>query len=477
MAQKVKTVYINFVPWEREQADLIRSLARLKCAVAGARGGKTKAGAAQLAINAITQPGYRIEDLQRGEPYTIVVGARDYPQIRRVILPEIKLVIPKDLQIGPYHETKHMLRVRGIKYGTAGNGTGETHIYFLSGKEPESWQGQKLYGVWLDEAASIKEELYLESLTRLSDRQGWMVLTTTPKGPNWLYQRVYKPWLDGDPSSKGVYFTTWPTSKNPHFPKEELERNRKMMPERYFNRMFYATWDAYEGQVYEDFMQEVHVVERNRFTFVLPSKRTVGRGKARISFTDVVAGVDWGYGQGHPCVILVCGITKDGTWYVVKELSEENLETVAPAQQDCWVKRALALRTDWEISAFYCDTESPQNIHHFRQAKLNAIEAKKDIIPGIQDVATLMKIEDKDRETQNTHFHIVKSAMDERDASLLIAQIFSYHWFEGNKETPVQENCDACDALRYAIYTHKKIQRFQRKTGGSIIGSIHGGRL
>ena len=221
----MKRINLPFRPF-REQAEVILGAQRcaITAAVAGARGGKTEVGRWILADWAIQQPGYLDEDLDRNQPYSIAVWAPTYPMLSKIVLPAVLRAIPEQLQI-EYRKSDRELFVRGLK--------GITLIHFLSGHEPERSRGLQLYRGWIDEAALVSEAMFEEAQTRLADRHGALLLTSTPCGPNWLKKRVAD-MAHKEPEK--ICFISWRTVDNPYFPRDELEFKRRTMNPRYFKR-------------------------------------------------------------------------------------------------------------------------------------------------------------------------------------------------------------------------------------------------
>jgi len=421
---------------------------RIKAAVCGARSGKTFGAAAEFVDKCIMQPGYDDFDVAREVPYTVAVGAPTFPMVDRVILPTLLRLIPNVLKLDKYHGTKRLLRIRGMK--------GETHIYFLSGKDPEGWQGQELYGVWLDEFPLTKELLFDEIQTRVSTKRGWILLTGTPRGPNWAKERVY----DYSKTDKGIeemFFITWNTLDNPYYPAEQLEYHRETMPEKYFKRTFEASWDVFEGQIYDEFNEKIHVVNPNNYRFSLPSRRrSIGNGQTEVVLEQVIAGVDWGY--THPGAIVVIGVDSMNKYWVLEESYEtELLVSARDGHQDSWARRAMVLRAQWEVDTFFCDPANPEYIDQFKKHGLSAVKAKKEVHEGIESVAK--------------HLHPGPSGNYPKLVFLshceaCIEEMKFYHWREvgGNVvEDPEKTNDHCMDALRYAIYNHYKLKLFRRE--------------
>ena len=414
---------------------------------------------AELINNAAMQPGYQQADITRGIPYTIAVGAPTYPMITRVILPTMLRMAPDAMLMAPYHKTDHLLRLRG-KHGP-------THIYFISTTNTTSWQGQDLYGVWLDEFALMKESMFDEAQVRLANRAGWLLMSGTPAGPNWAKERVYDI-AQTEEGRKEYYFTSWRTIDNPHFPRDELARLRRTMDPKQYRRNFEASFDAFSGQIYEDYLDELHSFDPQKVFFNLPNGRRIGgtggsAGK-RVRLQTVIAGVDWGFGIGHPGVITVLGWdAQRRTWWVLDEAVDEGVLVVNDSGRDSWVARAQSFRARYGISTFYCD-HNPEHMAQFRTAGLPVQAAKKAVKPGIQCVTQYLRVINPEDPDPTTHLRI--SNVCKR----LRSEMVFYHWKEGpggriGREEPAKENDHSVDTLRYAIYSHDQGSDFDREAG------------
>ncbi len=439
--KKVADAHVNFTP-HIHQAGFILSEAQTVVAVAGARSGKTLVGSARALDFVVRQPNYGSTERKAGVPYMVAIGTENYPMLKRVILPAFQRLCPRELKDGPYHWTDHLQKVWGVH--------GLTFVYFLSCRDPTSWQGLDLHGCWLDEFALVKEEMYDEIQTRLANQKGWLQLTGTPRGPNWAKKRLYDIWIEG---SKQVDFHTWTTAQNPFFPRDILRQKKEEMPDRYFRRTFEASWDTFEGQVYEDFLEQLHCQARTKYTFALPNGRLAGKGRIIVQLEQVAAGVDWGYTA--PGAIVVGGKTRSGDWYILDADAARGVEVVSATRGDSWVRRALALRAKWGIEMFYPDPSEPEHIQQFRVAGLPVMSAINDVGPGIQCVAKYMKVGET---TEKTHMVIMS------DLKEIIDELTYYHWMEG-KEEPEKINDHSMDAMRYLLYTHEKHGSFDRELG------------
>jgi hypothetical protein len=451
-----RQVALKFDPFDRQIPALV-STAPITMAVAGARGGKTKAGCPRMIYDALMQEDYHPDDIAAGTPYLMAIGAPTFPMLQRIILPSFLAMCPPEVVIGKYHETRKRLRIRGR--------IGETHIYFLSGKAFESWMGMSLYRVWLDEFAQTKEALFDEIQTRLSDRKGRLLLTGTPQGPNWAYERLYKPWSEwrglseeereSDPYHPGreIEFYSWRTVDNPYIDRKFIEQKKRTMPMRFYRRTFEATWDTFEGQVYEEFLQAVHCKPRKDYRFKLPNGRVVGTGPNLIPLVKVVCGVDWGFAPGHSGVLLVGGVDTAGRWWLLQESVSEGVLVRADIGADSWITRAQALRVKWGIEYFICDTADPEAITQFKRAGLKCYGAVKHVKDGIEAVAKYLHVDEEVNEPRMFVLDDLRTTIDE---------VTYYHWKEG-KEEPEKVADNTCDALRYLVFTQETRGRFRRE--------------
>ena len=87
---------------------------------------------------------------------------------------------------------------------------------------------------------------------------------------------------------------------------------------------------------------------------------------------------------------------------------------------------------------FYQTSKRPDNYNEFLRNGINARNANKDILAGIESVAELMATK---------HFYVLKSAPDK-----FLDEIYQYVW-DSDKGVPVKQNDDVVDAVRYGIYS------------------------
>ncbi|MEN2447322.1 PBSX family phage terminase large subunit, partial [Bacillus sp. JR_15] len=82
-----------------------------------------------------------------------------------------------------------------------------------------------------------------------------------------------------------------------------------------------------------------------------------------------------------------------------------------------------------------------EHVSRFRKEKINARNGDKAVIPGIEVVSRLFKL---------NKLFIIKDKV-----KLFKDEIYNYVWKE-NADEPVKLNDDTLDAIRYGIYTANK---------------------
>ena len=410
-------LFAGYKPHEKQQA-FHRSTARIKCCAAGVRGGKTYAGAREFIRKVYTD---RAE--KRGRlNYWVVAPTYALTDVAKEEIFDILGAEIEDPKTSPLVKSWNGSKLRLVLKGSI-------YIEFKSAEKPETLVARGLDGVWIDEAGRCAAVTWANLRARIADRQGWALFTTTPMGKNWFYEEVYKLGLVGSESKEEDYASFhWTTADNTAIPalKKEMELAKKVLPLRYFQRDWEASFEVFAGQIYDEFRREIHVITEDK----LPTR-----------FKTVIAGKDWGFAEGHPGVTLVLGQSESGKWYLIEEVVETR------QLLDWWVETDKGLMEKWGIEYFYADPSEPEHIEYYRREDVPILEAKNAVAPGIQTVAMMLHpVEGK------PSLYILDSCYNS------IKEIEGYHYKEdrfGNiKEEPEKVDDHTCDALRYALHTH-----------------------
>lgn len=172
-----------------------------------------------------------------------------------------------------------------------------------------------------------------------------------------------------------------------------------------------------EGAVYRDFNLNVHYISREKLKSV--------------NFVKYMAGVDWGY--EHYGAIVLIGLDDEGNYYLIKEVARRFKEI------DFWLEEARKIKGEFGNITFYCDSARPEYVKKFRKNGLKAVNAKKEVLSGIERIAQLYK---------QRKLYIVD------DVERFKEEIYMYVWDEKTGE-PVKAFDDVQDAIRYAIYSYE----------------------
>lgn len=327
-----------------------------------------------------------------------LIGTQTYPQLEDTTMKTF-------FEVTPYWLIKNYEKQR--KKVTLVNGS---QIIFRSFDKESKLRSLTLGFYAIDEASTVQEDIFKMLVSRIrlkhvSRRYGF--LSTNPDSRyHWLYKRFYKEKLEGYDVIDSK------TEDNVYLPDDYIEDLRSSYDDVYFERMVMGNWGNVEGLVYK-------------------RQPKVFGGKIDLKkYKTIIGGVDWGW--EHPGAIVVVGIDSLGNADVIQEIFARE-KTI-----DWWIEQAKAT----PAKIFYCDTENPEHIHNFKQGGLRATGAQKAVIDGIQEVQRRLK-------NKSLSVHV--------SCKNLLEEFHTYKWKTNtSKEQPIKEHDHALDALRYALFTHKK---------------------
>lgn len=400
-----------------KQAILHNLGTRFVAAVAGRRGGKTKAGAAEFTARMVGRlatapvPTWSRQRLVRPSVHGWIVA----PTYELLAEPFRCLydALPPELIADWRGDVKPpMARLHG---GILIQGRSADH--------PDSLVSVGLDVLWVDETAAVSPSVWQASLRpTLTDRRGGGIFTTTPRGHNWFYKEIWQRVLAKQAGWGGVH---WKTSENTAAPEvvADVERARRDMPEVWFRREYEASFEAMQGVIYADYSEDAHV-----FDGPIDPRR----------YSRVILGVDWGYST--PGAIVCAGLGPEQTIDVIAEV------VGAGHLPEWWHAQAAALRTDHGARFAYCDPSQPDRIRMLSRV-LPAGAADNDVHAGISAVATTLhqrvRLHGQDRPRLRVH----------ASCANLRATMGVYRWHE-HRGQPTEEPAPgqddhALDSLRY----------------------------
>ena len=183
-----------------------------------------------------------------------LVVAPTYKILSRTTLPEfLQFFAGTDLE-GSWKEAKreYLLPNGGI-------------VYFCSADKPNSLEGGQFRGAWADEAGQMKRWAWVVIQARVGQKEGRVLLTTTPYGQNWLFRDFFKGARKAlvvvEKNGKAVvgyenstdpdYFVVqFSTDTNPHYPAREVERMKKVLSSKEYAMRYLGRFEALSGLVF-----------------------------------------------------------------------------------------------------------------------------------------------------------------------------------------------------------------------------------
>ncbi len=147
--------------------------------------------------------------------------------------------IPKD-----FLSAKKILKINGMGI--------KANIFFGSANNPASLESSTALAAHLDEAGQdeFSSKSYDAVLGRLSRSGGKILISTTVYNLDWLYLRVYLPFIDGDPDYDVIQFES---IVSPGFSKKQYEWLKKTLPAWQFDREYRGLFSRPTGMIYPDF--------------------------------------------------------------------------------------------------------------------------------------------------------------------------------------------------------------------------------
>ena len=419
---------MNLYNPHQSQKQVIQDKHRFKVLSCGRRWGKTT-----LAINKLLKEALLNEKID----YWYV--APTYSQAKTIAwryLVQQYRQLPKELQ-GAKNESELWVEV--------GN---QSRVTLKGAENEDSLRGSKLGGLVIDEVASIKNFKYLwdEALRpALTDKRGWGLFISTPKGYNHFYELFTKK----DSDYQSFHFTSY---DNPFLDKEEIDKAKTELTENAFAQEYLADFRKYTGLIYKEFDRKNHMVDEVDLDGFSAYYRTMD------------------FGAVNPTVCLYIKVDRDDNFWVYNEYYETERTT------DYHAGQILARSPQTYFRATFGDPSGRQEILDYARWGLHISPANKQVLDkttgtiknsndqdwvnyGIEQVQQRLKT---NAVTKKPRLFISKNCVN------LIREFESYRWEENKneglnaKEVPVKANDHALDALRYFIVSYQKPQKKHR---------------
>nr|DAZ16856.1 MAG TPA: large terminase [Caudoviricetes sp.] len=274
-------------------------------------------------------------------------------------------------------------------------------------------RGMTAWGAYINEASVANEAVFDEIKSRCSGDGARLLMDTNPDRPDHWLKRDYIDRADG----KTIVEYSWKLDDNTFLTDRYRDSIKASTPSgMFYDRAINGAWTSADGMVYPDFDQKIHYIPFSQ----VPLDKIV----------RWFVGVDFGW--EHYGAFVLIGKAEDGRYYLVQEWAAQHQHI------DRWVEIARSIKAQRGDIHFYCDGARPDYVQELRKAGIQAIYARKDVVAGISEVASLYK--------QRRLFIV------QENAPRFAQEIYGYVWKPGADE-PVKTNDDVQDAVRYAIYS------------------------
>jgi hypothetical protein len=222
-----------------------QSLKRFVFMIAGKQSGKTIFG-----------PVWLLEQiLKYGQGDYLAISATNDLFIAKM-LPEIMRLFVTDLGMARYWPGDRIFELRNPATGEFGAKHGYEHekmwgrIILRTAESEAGIQSFSAKAAWMDEPGLYRDRVWKDVRGRVSLAAGPVLGTTTPYDMGWLYEQIYKPWVDGDPEIDVIQFIS---TVNPLFPQAEYDSLQRSLPKYQFDMDYGGAFGRPPAAIYEDF--------------------------------------------------------------------------------------------------------------------------------------------------------------------------------------------------------------------------------
>lgn len=284
-----------------------------------------------------------------------------------------------------------------------------------------SARGFTSYGAYVNEASLANHEVFNEIQNRCSMEGSHIICDTNPDIPtHWLKTDF----IDNHDSKAGILSFTFTIDDNTTLATDYVESMKASKSGMFYDRDILGLWVTGEGIVYQDFDKD---------TMVIPDDQVPEN-------LEYYCGVDWGYAKGHENVITVMGDDPDTDITYLTNIFSSTGKYI-----DYWVDIAHQIQEQHGYNInYWCDSARPEHVSYFQQKHINARNADKSVMDGIEYCSQRIKM---------GKFKVLRSC-----AKPFLDDIYQYVW-DSVKGVPKKEHDNVMDSFRYALFNqHKKIE-------------------
>lgn len=396
----------------------------------GVGSGKTLIGCIATVCMAVLYPG------------DYLIARQFYPELKITTLKTFLEICPKEL-IKEYRVADGIVKIKAT-------GGKISNVIFRQLEEPDKLRSLNLSGFYIDESSQVSEAAFMLLQGRLRGpglRKG--ILTTNPNGHDWQYRWFVKQDLFKKEDTKRLFsLIRAPSTENVHLPEGYVENMLQTWSAERIKREIDGSFDAFEGMVYHEFRQDVHVVE----PFVVPQEWTR------------IAGCDHGY--RNPAAWVFGAVDYDGNIYVYDEFYEKEWlieeiclgnrklnkpgilqklgkDKLTEARMDPSTRavRGAQGKSDWD---FYIDN---------LPVTFPLMLANNDKTAGIDRVKSFLKVSPITKKPKLFIFRTCTNLIEEFSKYRYAEMSANSQGKKNDKEEPMKVDDHLMDSIRYMIMT------------------------
>jgi len=388
---------------------------------AGRRGGKTRIGAV-AGIEEATVPN------SAGWATTAT-----YPMLEDFVLPAFFKQIPQSWLDDPrtdWSESEYTLILPN-----------KAMVQFRSLEDPDRARGPGLDWWWVDESNLLTRKHLETGRPMLSDRIGILLLTSTPRGWDFIHEDYF---LRAEAGRPGYWAAHYASVDNPGMTADEIAEARDNMTDLMFRQEYLAEIVSFTGSIYGDILGPSIIAGTDaEMRHYFPEWPNIDPSRPSITALDP--------GTDHPFA-GICLVASPRGLVAVGEYAQPGRKFQMHAQS------IHAMRKGDREGLIGIDRSQAQAQIELMEYGLATVAAENDVIAGINRVSAWMLASGRNRINDlPTGLVLPRSVVP-----LTIRQLQAYRWADNtnkdgstkHREMVYKRDDDLPDALRYALMTY-----------------------
>lgn len=291
-----------------------------------------------------------------------------------------------------------------------------------------NFQGDTYSLVYCDEMTLYPESIIQMINSRLSKPHSMGFAAMNPSHP----KHIIKQWIDAGEEGDSLYYSLhFTVEDNPFLPENYIKMLRQSSSGIFYKRNYLGLWCLAEGAIFDFFDRDIYV-----------------KKKAPRAAEYYIAGIDVGTTNAFACLLIGVNsgvstqmgkclwVEKEYYWSSkVKGRQKTNSEYADDVQ---------AFLDPYGVRHIYVDPSAAAFKVDLQRRGLHVIDANNDVENGIQYVTSEMR---------KGNLFVLEECKN------TIREIEGYVWDQKSSERgydePLKKDDHTCDAMRYAVFTHK----------------------